>query len=46
MNSSLYTADRHTHLKVVAVAIFGATVIALMAILAHMPVIAPTIPAL
>jgi hypothetical protein len=44
VNSSLYTAERHTHLKVVAVAVFGATVIALIAILAHMPGSAPTIP--
>ena len=38
MNSSLYTADRQTHLKLVAVAILGATLVAVVAIWAHAPV--------
>jgi hypothetical protein len=37
MNSSIYTADRQTHLKVVVLAMFGATLVAVLAIWAHVP---------
>ena len=44
MNSSIYTADRQTHVKVVVVAIFGATLVAAVAIWAHVP-LGATLPA-
>jgi hypothetical protein len=37
MNSSIYTADRQTHVKLVVVAMLGATLIAFLAICAHVP---------
>ncbi len=35
MNASLLTADLNTHLKIVAMGLFAATVIALLAIALH-----------
>lgn len=35
MNFNLYTADRQTHVRIVIVALLGATLVATLGILAH-----------